>query len=263
MTRIDAVECTVTSEVSGPEVSRTYMTKDVDPSTLLGPYTVDRRIVRTLLLHGLEGSVQFGKAFTHYSIEQNDDQKEVVVAHFEDGTAARGELIVGADGLKSRVRRQFLPNHMPVDLDMRGICGKTVITPELLDRFPSSAMKWITFISDNRPLTLFVEPVRFNEEPPQVKPELKFPNTPDYVYWALGSRSSTFGLEDSQLLSLTGENAAQLTLKLTERWSPAVRSLLQLQTVDECAAVRISSVLPIIPAWEPSRNVTLQGMRYM
>ena len=259
MTRIDAVECKVTSEVSGPEVLRTYMTKDVDPSTLLGPYTVDRRIIRTLLLNGLKGSVQFGKTFTHYSIEQNDDQKKVVVAHFDDGTVARGDLIVGADGLKSRVRRQFLPDHVPVDLDMRGIYGKTVITPELLDRFPSSAMKWITFIQDSRPLTLFVEPVRFNADPAQVSPEFKVPSTPDYVYWALGSRSSIYGLDDSELLGLTGENAAQLTLKLTEGWSPDVRSLLQLQTVDECAVVRISSVLPIIPAWEPSRNVTLLG----
>jgi 2-polyprenyl-6-methoxyphenol hydroxylase-like FAD-dependent oxidoreductase len=51
---------------------------------------------------------RFGKAFT--SLENRGRE---VVAHFEDGTQARGELLIGADGLRSAVRAQLFPGLEP------------------------------------------------------------------------------------------------------------------------------------------------------
>ena len=59
------------------------------------------------LMHGLgEGEAKgikmvWGKRFLKY--EENEDGVEVF---FEDGTSAKGDVLVGADGSRSRVREQ-------------------------------------------------------------------------------------------------------------------------------------------------------------
>jgi 2-polyprenyl-6-methoxyphenol hydroxylase-like FAD-dependent oxidoreductase len=226
----------------------------------LGPYTADRTLLRDVLMVGLDDNLHFGKELHHYAISSLAEEQKVT-AHFTDGTQAEGSLIVGADGLRSAVRRQFLPQHLPVDTDGRCIYGKTYITPELESQFPVEAMKWITVIQDSKPLTLFLEPTRFvHDSAPDSASELKLAGVRDYVYWVLVSRKATFGdLNDRQLFSLSKEELVELSLKLTETWSPAIRSLLRLQSTEQAAALRTSSVLPELPVWTPSSSVTLLG----
>ena len=58
-----------------------------------------RITLRQLLLAEL-GNVHFGKTFERY--EQRDGR---IIADFEDGTSAEGDVLVAADGGGSRVRR--------------------------------------------------------------------------------------------------------------------------------------------------------------
>lgn len=55
-----------------------------------------------------EGRVQLGKPLSHF-----EERGRQVTAYFADGTSARGDLLVGTDGLHSVVRRQLRGESAP------------------------------------------------------------------------------------------------------------------------------------------------------
>ena len=70
-----------------------------------------------------------GKGLLHF--EQSSDG---VVAHFADGSTARGEVLVGADGLRSTVRQQCLPDLAPLYagyVAWRALLPESVIPPAI------------------------------------------------------------------------------------------------------------------------------------
>jgi 2-polyprenyl-6-methoxyphenol hydroxylase-like FAD-dependent oxidoreductase len=69
-----------------------------------GGFGVNRLTLRETLMAGLD--VHFGTTFTGYSPAPGGR----VSAHFTDGTSAVGDLLIGADGTSSAVRRQLLPD---------------------------------------------------------------------------------------------------------------------------------------------------------
>lgn len=219
-----------------------------------GPYTADRKTFRDLLLLGLESHVEFGKTFERYEIESDHR----ITAYFKDGTRATGRLLVGADGIRSAVRRQGVPELELVDTTGRVIYGKTPITPELNDIFPAEAMQNITAIKDERPVTVFLEPVRWKTN---VENESggKLSNTADYIYWVLGGRKEFFGVDDDDLCKMTGQDAVAHSLALTKDWDPKIRALFELQSQEQASALRLSATGPNVRSWEPSSVVTFLG----
>jgi 2-polyprenyl-6-methoxyphenol hydroxylase-like FAD-dependent oxidoreductase len=214
----------------------------------------DRTMLRALLLLGIEGDVKFGKSFTKYEVTESG-----VTAFFSDGTSKSGTLLVGAEGVTSVVRKQLLPHHRFVDTRSRVLYGKTPITPELEERFAPEALQGgITTVQDSAPLTLFLEPTRFRNDA-FVESQGRMPKTEDYIYWVLGGNADDMGLSDSKFHSLDGQEAANLTLELTKKWLPSFRSVLELQTISECAPLRLISAKPERPEWKPSARVTLLG----
>jgi 2-polyprenyl-6-methoxyphenol hydroxylase-like FAD-dependent oxidoreductase len=62
-----------------------------------------------------EERVRRGVALTRF-----EQDSEGVTAHLSDGTSLRGDVLIGADGVRSTVRRQMLPS---IDLDYAGYIG--------------------------------------------------------------------------------------------------------------------------------------------
>jgi 2-polyprenyl-6-methoxyphenol hydroxylase-like FAD-dependent oxidoreductase len=226
----------------------------IKPSEAIKPvYTVDRTMLRALLLLDQGGNVEFGKSFVKYEVTESG-----ITAFFSDGCVADGTLPIGAEGVTSPVRKQLLPHHKYVDTETHVLYGKTPITPEFTERFAPEAMKGMTIIQDLSSLSLFVESIYFPSSA-SIESDGRIQSTQDYMYWVLGGGKDDMGLSDSQFHSLTGKGAAALALKLTEHWLPSFRCLFELQTTSQCAPLRLISAKPERPEWKPSAHVTLLG----
>ena len=83
---------------------------------------IRRPPLHEFLLNAADGGrINTGAEFTRF--EQDDDG---VTAHFADGRTARGEVLVGADGLKSVVRAQLHGESEPryAGYAARGECSR-------------------------------------------------------------------------------------------------------------------------------------------
>ena len=80
-----------------------------------------------------------------------------------DGTTAEGDVLVGADGIRSAVRKQKLPATTVIDAGVRGlgVFGRTPLTPDLAVQLPPHlfeggmvafllAVGWLLVVRRNR-----------------------------------------------------------------------------------------------------------------
>jgi len=67
------------------------------PLTINAARPISRISLRQILLEGLNGVVNFGKTFAAFEMTPNGR----VVARFEDGSAAKGNILIGVDGVVS------------------------------------------------------------------------------------------------------------------------------------------------------------------
>jgi 2-polyprenyl-6-methoxyphenol hydroxylase-like FAD-dependent oxidoreductase len=81
---------------------------------------VSRISLRGILLEGLEEIVRFGKKFIAFE----EAPSGAVTARFDDGSTATGDVLIGADGASSLVRRQLLPHAERVETGIFAVwCG--------------------------------------------------------------------------------------------------------------------------------------------
>jgi 2-polyprenyl-6-methoxyphenol hydroxylase-like FAD-dependent oxidoreductase len=228
------------------ELMREYSGAGVtDP--VRGTHAVSRITLRRLLLAGLDEEVHFGKEFVRY--EQHTDG--TVTAHFADGTTATGDLLVGADGARSRVRRQLLPHATTADAPGIGIGGKLPLNADTLAWLPPALTQTKNMILPRRDF-LFTAAFRGRRTGAEriagvgeqarslgvdVEQLLADAKDEDYVMWAYVTHRASGG-------PLAGPELRAAVHARTSGWHPALRRLVaesaddSIQRFDFSAATR-------------------------
>jgi 2-polyprenyl-6-methoxyphenol hydroxylase-like FAD-dependent oxidoreductase len=120
------------------------------PNDPVRPHTaVNRRTLRQILSLGLEDVLELGRPVSGF--EADDDGVRLL---FEDGSSVTGDVLVGADGIHSRVRQQLLPDVQIVDPGMRGMWSTAPLTEDLAAVLPDQVFDGFTVI-DNLDGTIF------------------------------------------------------------------------------------------------------------
>ncbi|MFU8852861.1 FAD-dependent oxidoreductase [Micromonospora sp. SL1-18] len=245
---------------------RLLMRED-DLPTGLGPsqrtHAVSRITLRRLLLAGLHGIVQFGKEFTGY--RQNADG--TVTAFFADGTCATGDLLVGADGSRSRVRRQLLPHAKQRNAPGVGIGGKlrlgdtTAWLPEEITStknviLPKRDFLFTAVFRRREGSDAIVAGVGDQLRAAGLDPDLVVQDTKDddYVMWAYVAHRRVLPAEAT---GQRGQRLRDLVMSRLAGWHPDVRELIAQTPEDTIEQFDFSAAAPVKP-W-PTTNVTLLG----
>lgn len=227
--------------------------------------SVSRITLRQVLLAGLGDRVRFGKKFTHYEVA--DDGR--VTAFFEDGSSAAGDLLVAADGVHSRVRRQFLPHADVIDTGVRAVMGKLPLTEETRSLLPPRLFDGPASILAPKGHCMFLAVNEFGDgpeglpgfagedgNPVALPPGLLHGNTADFAMWGFSARREKFGLP-AELKDLNGTILRRVVLEMIADWHPNLKRLVHFTDPSAITPVTIRSSVPI--AHWGTKNITLIG----
>jgi 2-polyprenyl-6-methoxyphenol hydroxylase-like FAD-dependent oxidoreductase len=218
--------------------------------------SISRITLRRVLLAGLESTVQFNKRFLRY--EETTHGR--IVAHFEDGSCAEADILVGADGVHSRVRKQYLPHADPVDAGVVGIGGKVPLTEAILELAPRQLFDGPVMVVPGAPCSLFMamwkRAPEANRQLHLLGIEEPLAGDEDYLLLALGGRPEYFGLEN-ELESVSGDVLKSVLFRETSSWHPDLRKLVESMDVSEIFLNPLRTSRRVKP-WN-STHITLLG----
>ncbi|MBI3727574.1 MAG: FAD-dependent monooxygenase [Burkholderiales bacterium] len=215
----------------------------------------NRLTMREVLLCGLKYHVHFDKVFVQY--EERDDGK--VVAHFSDGSTVVSDVLIAADGANSTVRKQRFPELQTYDTGIVCIYGKTYPVGRAKESIAKILQSGTSVIMDDD-LVAVAENVHFKESPAVLAPalDLDYVVNPvdDYIYWAVLGKRKTFGLGDSENITLSVEDISRHVANVVETWNPSLKALFSNVDMNALAIAPMRSARPQEP-WVSSRVTAL------
>jgi 2-polyprenyl-6-methoxyphenol hydroxylase-like FAD-dependent oxidoreductase len=227
--------------------------------------SVSRMTLRQILMTDLQDVIMFGKEFTGFA--QHPDG--TVTAHFADGSSATGDLLVGADGAGSRVRKLYLPQARQEATGIVAIAGKLPITEESAAPLPPRVFQGISIVQAPKGYFCILHVMEFkwdrsgkikngigdtDAELIKVWPGLQFDNTRDYINWGFSAAADKF---PADVVERRGDDLARLVGEMTSDWHPNLQRLFELTESSTCFPINIKTSVPLDP-W-PASNVTLIG----
>ncbi|GAB3460790.1 FAD-dependent oxidoreductase [Actinophytocola sediminis] len=241
------------SEVDGALAVADIRAADGESGRPLPGRQAHRPLLRAILLTGLADVVRFGTELTRFEHRADGTVK----AWFADGGTDTADVLVGADGIGSTVRRDYLPQVRVTDTGRRMLMGATPLRavldtglPDLIGDNPASVMVRGTMMA--------MGVLRFTE-PPVTARKRWLPALPadavteveNYVMWALPCTRERLGSADAPA------EVYRLAEELAENLPSAPRSVVANAWPDVTVPLRIG-MIPPMPAW-PVSPVTVIG----
>ena len=188
---------------------------------------IGRRPLRAVLARDLD-QVRWGTPVDGYT-----ETADRVRVHLRDGGDADVDVLVGADGVRSRVALRLLGRPGAEPAGVIGIAGKTPLTDRTVPWMPAGLVRGPAFAIGPQGIGSFLS---LHRPGPSTDPAAERP----YLVWSVGARTGQFRADP---LTMSSAELVTETLRLTPEWSPAMRSLMRASEVDSTAA---------FPFWFPT-----------
>lgn len=221
----------------------------VDPSDSM---PLDRTSFRMLASLGLQDAIHHEKEFESYEIVGDHVQ-----AKFTDGSIEHGSLLVGADGIKSRVRKQLQPHRKLLDLERWVMWGRTPLTGDLRQALGTpDLLSWCMCLDHESNVQTVIEPMAWSTSVHR-ESQGKLPDFDDYVYWVVCTAPSQY----AEHLPKTTEEKTLYMARVSESWHPTLKLLLGYASHELSACVPVLSSKPDIEihAADYGGKITLIG----
>jgi 2-polyprenyl-6-methoxyphenol hydroxylase-like FAD-dependent oxidoreductase len=216
------------------------------------PHAFDRSTLRQILLSGLDDNVHFGAHLVDYA-----DAGGAVTAGFADGRVAIGDVLVGADGVGSAVRRSLLPDAVVEDAGLRLIYGKIPLDDATAAQVPAWIFENIFNVVVGGPghPHIGIGPLQLARRPDQAG----LPAVDDYLAFMVGAPADHPAVPAADHFRHLDHHALRdVAGRLIDgTWDPALRRMLDLWRAETVIPLTISTAAPVSP-WAPGR-VTLIG----
>lgn len=218
---------------------------DEDDSDL----SVNRHTLREILLSGIEDHVHFGHAFACYRCAEDGS----VDVSFDDLSSVSCNLLVGADGVNSYVRRQLAPYAEPMDTGSICVYGKAELP---LTAGAGILLDGTTVVFADG-FTAIFDLMRFSDDIPslaaRLAPGSSLTPISDYLYWALIGPRQRLGLEKHD----QAQDLPALLTTAMRGWHPDLMQIVSLSKPAAAAALPVRNGRP--DALWPFGAVTLLG----
>jgi 2-polyprenyl-6-methoxyphenol hydroxylase-like FAD-dependent oxidoreductase len=227
--------------------------------------SLSRITLRQVLLDGLDGVVRYGAVFSQY--DENPDGSLTV--HFEDGRRVTCDVLVGADGSASRVRKQFLPSVVSYDTGVRRLAGKIAFDAALRRDIPPLFSEYAVSIKPANGHSLMITSHQVNpgsyarygligtdDVTHKSIDGFHFNNTTSYIWWNTAHWQGELA-SDEELMSSPPNRLLDLLTSRLHGHHPDILRLIHQTDPSTVAALRVRSSEPAAP-WA-TRNITLLG----